>query len=1216
MSETTSTPPRHATSDAADDAAAAAAAGWAGLVRFPRGPGDLRSVTACPACQAALHAAVCGSCALDLRHPAAAELAELSARAADLLDARRTLIGRLRRDAAAATAATATTRAHAPTHPPVAVPMPEPVGAPGGMPPQFAAGQAPPAMPDRPRRSGIQVALLVVGVSLLSIFAIFWLAYAFVVYGSTVRMLIIAAGTLATLAAAAALSRRGLRATAEGIAVLGTIILVLDAWALRANDPEGIGAVEDPLYWGLALLIISALAVGWSRVGRLAAPAVAAALVLPLGVALTVGHVADTSGLAPDAVAVIAGLAAYAAALAHPLLTPSGRSQVATAVRVAALATAAPGALLALGAGVGGVIGEIAGSPLPLLAGLGLALISAVHVIVAARETHAPVLGVIVAGTATTGGVLALLAGVTAGLLQIDDAPFVAALALLVVTAAAVTLTLLSRPAERAYLVAWMCAVVSASVVAVLAGLATLAVALQPALDAIASIGNTIDSPAMRIGTASDSELAAVAGIAAALGLVAVGGLRGGALGSRTPLLLPLVAVLALAAGPLLGYWWAAFAVAAVLAVVPTLLLARARALLLGSTRTGLLAAIAVLTIGGSIGALALAPRVDSAWILGVAVALITIALARRATPAGRPATTALGAAIVVILASAPALQEDLSRAGLPATTAGILLALAALLIAAATLGRLASIERLVVAAIAATAGVGAGLLVIDAPTDERTAIADGIAAILALAALSLTVTIAQSPRMRIPAAALLAPSVALLALVALRGAASSADASTAVGGIAVWGPVATLGALVIVAATALVLLERRKSDARRERIVLDAGTAAVALAMLLTALGDDAAATALIASAVLVLLIAISHDGLIGSRSRRRYFGWVALALGAVALWTNLVRDDVADPEGYALPLAGALLLIAAALARRRAADDTPSRSAAPLIAAAVAVALLPLALFSGIADTAPTVRSLVVGITALALLASAVLATDRLEARTPMLPVLLAGAAVLALGTLAATLVGQLIVTTATPLDEQLRGALIVIVLAASAVAVRLGPPSTVQLPATAALLGLSALAAGALGAAEAVAPVELVSAPVALAALAIGMLELERRPRARSWSLLGPGLAILLGPSLIAIGSGPEPWRIVGLGVIAAGVMVGGLQQRLQAPFVLGGAVLIVHSLVQSWPLLSRAAAAVDWWIWLGIVGIVVIAVAARYERRVQNVAAVARRISELR
>jgi hypothetical protein len=114
-----------------------------------------------------------------------------------------------------------------------------------------------------------------------------------------------------------------------------------------------------------------------------------------------------------------------------------------------------------------------------------------------------------------------------------------------------------------------------------------------------------------------------------------------------------------------------------------------------------------------------------------------------------------------------------------------------------------------------------------------------------------------------------------------------------------------------------------------------------------------------------------------------------------------------------------------------------------------------------------------------------------------------------------------------------------------------------------------------------------------------------------------MLAPGLALLLLPSLLAIDGAGEPlWRAVALGLVAAAVFGAGLRLRLQAPFVLGGAALLVHLLVQSWPLLELVGRAVEWWLWLGLAGVVIVALAARYERRLQNARDLARRISELR
>lgn len=1255
MSETTSTPASGDLDDARASRRADDDAMWAGRVDFPRGPGDLRSVTTCPACHTPLRSAVCLVCSLDLRHPAAAELAALSTQTADLLDARRALIGRLRRDAALASRALAAAPAPAPNAAPVVATLPAPstpelpmpvsstvaatdsapgpapaaaaapaadplVAASSGLPPQSAPPTATPVLPPRSGRSGIQVALLVVGISLLSIFAIFWLAYAFLVYGSTVRMLIIAAGTLATLAAAAALSRRGLTATAEGIAVLGTIILVLDAWALRANDPEGIGAVEAPLFWGAALLVTAVVATAWSRLGALSSPAVGAALVLPLGAALVAGHLADAIGLDVDEVSVVAGLAAFLLALAHPVIASADRPRLSGVVALSALAVAAPGAALALAAGVGARLGESGIDPLPFITGLALAVVSGLHVLRAPRIPGAPVVPVAIAATAAAGGTLALLAGAVVTIVQSDPRPLTATGSLLVVVIAAVGLSLVPAKPAPALDAARLGTLLSAALVAVGAATAVLLAAVRPSLEAAATVISPLEGPTSTAQVATPADLAALGGSAAAIAIVALGGRIGGPLRAIVPFTLPAMTLLIVAAAPLAGAWWLVIALAALFAVGGAAAVVPARAIDPGAGRTAVLLALVVLTVGGALTALVVAPRVEAAWIIGTVIALLAITLGRRATPTGIASRGSLGIAVLLVLAAAPALVDDLGRAGIRTSDAGVLLALSSLLLIAGQLGRLDDVERRVTALLSAAAGVIGAMLLSAASADGRVAIPDTAAAVLGVAALAIVVTRSRDVDLRVPAAALLGPVVVLLVLVGLRGVAATADSSLVVAGVALWGPIAALGAVLLVVVTALAALLQGSGAAGRQsrtvRTAADLGAVAIGVGMLGLAIERDAAVLGLLLSAVIVLVVALSGDGLIGSTSRRRPLGWIALALGTASLWTGLADEDVADPEGYALPLAGALLLIAAALARRDASRGLPSRSTAPLIGASLSIALLPIALLSGIGTGAPTIRSLVVALAALALLAVAVARTDQLERSIPTLAIVLTGISLTALGVLGSVLTADLIATEAPPLDEQLRGLLVVVVLAGTAVAVRVGSSSALREPVAGVLLGFAGLAAAVLGLAEVVTPVEVIALPVALAALALGVLELDRRPGAGSWPLLAPGILLLLGPSLIAIADEPEPWRIVALGVVSAGVMLGGLQQRLQAPFVLGGSVLLVHALVQSWPLLSRAAAAVDWWIWLGIVGILVVAVAARYERRVQNLTAVARRIADLR
>ena len=73
---------------------------YVGTVHFPRTTADLTSTTQCPACFTPLQSAICATCGLDLNHPAAAELATLSAGIAADLDRRLELIGRMRYETA------------------------------------------------------------------------------------------------------------------------------------------------------------------------------------------------------------------------------------------------------------------------------------------------------------------------------------------------------------------------------------------------------------------------------------------------------------------------------------------------------------------------------------------------------------------------------------------------------------------------------------------------------------------------------------------------------------------------------------------------------------------------------------------------------------------------------------------------------------------------------------------------------------------------------------------------------------------------------------------------------------------------------------------------------------------------------------------------------------------------------------------------------------
>jgi hypothetical protein len=144
----------------------------------------------------------------------------------------------------------------------------------------------------------------------------------------------------------------------------------------------------------------------------------------------------------------------------------------------------------------------------------------------------------------------------------------------------------------------------------------------------------------------------------------------------------------------------------------------------------------------------------------------------------------------------------------------------------------------------------------------------------------------------------------------------------------------------------------------------------------------------------------------------------------------------------------------------------------------------------------------------------------------------------------------------------------------------------------------------------------PFDLVTVSVGAALLGAGAFRMSRSSEVGSWPALGPGLAVLLLPPLVADFTDPVLWRLIGLGVVAALAVVIGAVRRLQAPLLLGGAVLLVHAVAQLWPWITWLYEAVWWWLWLGIAGVILVALAATYERQLRLARGVVRSIGDLR
>ncbi|MET7807815.1 SCO7613 C-terminal domain-containing membrane protein [Micromonospora chersina] len=130
------------------------------------------------------------------------------------------------------------------------------------------------------------------------------------------------------------------------------------------------------------------------------------------------------------------------------------------------------------------------------------------------------------------------------------------------------------------------------------------------------------------------------------------------------------------------------------------------------------------------------------------------------------------------------------------------------------------------------------------------------------------------------------------------------------------------------------------------------------------------------------------------------------------------------------------------------------------------------------------------------------------------------------------------------------------------------------------------------------------EAYTLPAAALALGAGLLALRSRTGLNSWLALGPGLGAALLPSLVSVLAAPDPQpaRRLALGLVALGAVLGGAARRWQAPVLLGAATLVplaLHELARGWDLLPR-------WIFLGLGGLALIALAATYERRRRDLA----------
>ncbi|MFJ9149482.1 SCO7613 C-terminal domain-containing membrane protein [Streptomyces sp. NPDC102270] len=130
------------------------------------------------------------------------------------------------------------------------------------------------------------------------------------------------------------------------------------------------------------------------------------------------------------------------------------------------------------------------------------------------------------------------------------------------------------------------------------------------------------------------------------------------------------------------------------------------------------------------------------------------------------------------------------------------------------------------------------------------------------------------------------------------------------------------------------------------------------------------------------------------------------------------------------------------------------------------------------------------------------------------------------------------------------------------------------------------------------------EAYTLPVTIPALLVGALRYRRDPRTSSWTAYAPGLAATLVPSLFAAWADPHWTRPLLLGLAALVVTLAGARHHLQAPLLLGGAVLLLDALHELAPYLVQVTDALPRWVPPALVGLLLLALGATYEHRLRD------------
>ncbi|TYL50723.1 SCO7613 C-terminal domain-containing membrane protein [Agromyces mariniharenae] len=1241
-----------------------------GIRRWPADPAWLVDTTRCPACFSPLASTRCDVCGLDVAVPAATELFRLATEIYEDEQARRSFIDRMRSDQAAREAVAAMPDAASPIGIPVPPPLPDtgvavrtvspplpdagvaPQVVPPPLPPQDVAEAITSPEPTTParRRSGVQVLLLTLGVVLISVTAIVFLFVAYLVASLEVRSVIIAAASVLVLGVAWLLRARGLPGTAEGVASVAVVLLLLDVWIVRANALFGSDALEASAYTGIALAVVTALLAGTRVVSRIRVPGFAASALAPVSAFLLAFSIDPDSGAGPW----LGGLAVVVVGAVAVWLLPRSPE------RIILCSAGLVGAVIALASAAWALPGLAWGQTWAFLA---VAAACAVLVVaaLAARVPAALAWGVVAAVGAGAAMALAPAVGIATELEEGVStwlAPAAAGAVAAVFAAVTRGPAIVRRPALAA-----MIAAATVAAVASIPGLFLISATIFERLLASDPPWQVDHGSLIRWTSETNLDAATIlVPFVIAAGSLAVLLLLGAA---RKLLAIPVAAALV---GGIIG---GAMAPGTAL---PVAILVAVGAVALGFaalrdrlTAPGLLAVLAILGMGAVAFAWWIGWSNEDVWPWATAGVLATVIAGRVLASRvwAELAAQVVGAAhlvlaVVIVAVTSFAIPSWLDASGVevadPWTSSWLWLGtVAAVLLGAFVFApRLVTRDRLALATPAlAAAVVGAFAVALPAALVGVVILGWLPAAIVAVVA-SVGTRLVEARLLRI---LLAAAGPVMIALALERVLASIPDA-----------PPSVLGAAAgVLAAAGLAPLVLPADGGVRLAWRASVGVSGVVTLAAIGSAGDQAWLLLLVLAPVPIILAGLDGDP-IGGTSATRHLSWLSLALAVAAVWTRLAGAGagVDDVEAYTLPLAAGLAIAGGLVTwRRTAPPDSTALGRTALFASAAAVAVLP-----SVASAAESeLRTLVLvaagaivglassflperargvpirmlgvatgwaALTGAALVRGAAVGTGASSDLLVEFWPLLALAAGVALAVIWArsdsrpTVVGDVllaasVVAAAVPTllaivsgdRPTLRAAVLFPLLAAVHVA---GVASRAR-PFAGPILAWSALGVLVLGGLAAlirggVEPFDLVTASTGAALIGSGAIRMSRSPALGSWPALGPGLAVLLVPPLIADFTQPELWRLIALGVVAAATVVAGAVRRLQAPLLLGGGVLLVHAIAQLWPWITWVYEAVWWWLWLGIAGVILVALAATYERQLRLARGVVHSIGELR